>query len=285
MSVTIESWLKESQRLLSELSDSAALDSQLLMQYVLDCNRTYLFTWSDKLLSDQQQTQLAQLQQRRLAGEPIAHIIGEREFWSMPFKVSNATLIPRPDTETLVEAALNHIQQNPQQSGNGLDLGTGTGAIALALASETPNWQWTAVDKMEDAVKLAKINAENLGINNCQIIQSNWFSGVGDKKFDLIVTNPPYIDEEDPHLAQGDVVFEPLTALVAADNGLADIKEIIVKAKDYLITGGPLMIEHGYQQGEAVRALFLDNGYQNSITIKDLSGNERVSVGYLEYMS
>lgn len=263
-------------------SDSARLDAELLMCHVLDCNRTYLFTWSDKVLEPALVENFNQLVARREQGEPIAHITGNREFWSLDLSVNPSTLIPRPDTETLVEKALEIIDSQNLTQGRGLDLGTGTGAIALALASELPSWQWQGVDLSDDAVALAKSNALKNSIDNAEFNQSNWFSNVAKEKFDLIVSNPPYIDPEDPHLTQGDVRFEPLSALIAPEHGMSDVCYIIEKAKQYLKTNAPLLIEHGYDQGRAVRQQFTDNNYHNVRTFKDLGGNDRVTVGYFK---
>ena len=266
----------------SSISDTASLDAELLMRHVLGCDRTYLFTWSDKSLSEQQLEAFNKAVERRKAGEPIAHITGQREFWSLSLAVNPSTLIPRPDTETLVEVALDIAVNLELEHGQGLDLGTGTGAIALALASELPNWDWQGVDLSEDAVSLAKSNAMKNKVTNISFCQSNWFENVAEREFDLIVSNPPYIDPKDPHLAEGDVRFEPLSALIAADNGMADVCYIIEKAKNYLKDDAALLIEHGYDQGTAVRQCFIDNDYHAVQTFKDLAGNERVSVGYLK---
>lgn len=263
---------------LANCSDSAKLDAQVLLSFVLDKPTSYLLAWPEKSVSVEIVERFIELVERRLQGEPIAYIIGEREFWSLPLKVSPATLIPRPDTEILVELVLDHylVQSNLRC----LDLGTGTGAIALALASEQPNWQVEAIDFNPDAVLLAQTNAKNLAIGNVDIYQSDWFSAVSStKEFDVIVSNPPYIDQDDPHLSQGDVVFEPNSALVAADNGLADIRHIATQAKSYFIAGGRLYIEHGYQQGRAVRDLLRELGYRDVVTAKDYSGNDRISYG------
>lgn len=266
----------------SSISDTASLDAELLMCCVLDCNRTYLFTWSDKVLTEEEQQAFAGMVERRRAGEPIAHITGQREFWSLQLAVNPSTLIPRPDTETLVEKALDIALASEDTDATGLDLGTGTGAIALALASELPAWQWQGVDLSEEAIKLAKSNAESNQVSNASFSQSNWFESVPNQRFNLIVSNPPYIDPKDPHLAEGDVRFEPLSALIAADSGMADVCYIIEKAKYYLKDGATLLIEHGYDQGEAVRECFIDNDYHNVQTFKDLAGNDRVSVGYFK---
>ena len=208
----------------------------------------------------------------------MAHLTGVREFWSLPLFVSPATLIPRPDTECLVEQALARL---PASACRIVDLGTGTGAIALALASERPDCDVTAVDRMPDAVALAIRNTQHLGINNVRVLQSDWFSALQGQQFDMIVSNPPYIDEQDPHLALGDVRFEPLTALVAGDHGLADIVHIIEQSKHMLTPGGYLLLEHGWQQGQAVRDAFTRGGYQAVETCRDYGGNERITLGHL----
>ena len=206
----------------------------------------------------------------------MAHLVGEREFWSLPLYVSAATLIPRPDTECLVEQALARL---PAAASRILDLGTGTGAIGLALACERPDCDVTAVDVMPDAVTLAQRNVARLGLTNVTVLQSSWFSALETRSFEMIVSNPPYIDEHDPHLAQGDVRFEPLTALVAANAGLADLDHIVTTSRQHLLPGGWLLVEHGWTQGEAVRALFTQAGYTAVETCRDYGGNERLTLG------
>ncbi|MDF2154915.1 peptide chain release factor N(5)-glutamine methyltransferase [Vibrio sp. CAU 1672] len=260
--------------------ESPSLDAAVLLCYVLGKPRTYLLTWPEKELLPEQQAQFDALLQRRLAGEPVAYIIGEREFWSLPLKVAPSTLIPRPDTERLVEVAL---EKTYQQSGPILDLGTGTGAIALALASELPTRQVMGIDLKQEAKELAEYNAAQLNIKNVTFAQGSWFEPVvPGTKFALIVSNPPYIDERDPHLSQGDVRFEPKSALVAADKGLADIRHIAQSARQYLEDGGWLAFEHGYDQGDAVRAILTQLGYQQVATEQDYGGNDRVTYGRFE---
>ncbi|MEI8652551.1 peptide chain release factor N(5)-glutamine methyltransferase [Pseudoalteromonas sp. Hal273] len=275
MSQTLEQAIAAGANLLAPSSESAKLDAQVLLLHILQKPHSYLFTWPEHALSDEQQSQFNVFIQRRLNGEPVAHITGQREFWSLSLEVNATTLIPRPDTETLVEQAL---KVTVPATAKVLDLGTGTGAIALALGSEMPNWQITAVDRVSDAVALATRNQQRLAINNVHVKQSNWFSELHGEKFNLIVTNPPYIESSDIHLNQGDVRFEPLSALVADDCGMSDIKQIITQSRDYLSSNGYLLIEHGFEQGEAVRHFFEKMAFVNIKTVKDLGNNDRVTL-------
>lgn len=266
----------QGQELLALTSDSAKLDVEILLSFVLDKARSYLLTWPEKKLSDEQLLQFTLLLSRRVEGEPIAYITGVKEFWSLPFAVSKATLIPRPDTETLVELVLDLYSDNKCMTC--LDLGTGTGAIALALASEQSAWKIDATDFSLEAVNLAQHNAKNLNLAHVNIYQSDWFEGVSKKlTFDIIVSNPPYIDVNDINLTQGDVRFEPTSALVATEQGLADIRNIAKKARCFLNAEGKLFFEHGYEQGKAVREILTDLGYKNPQTKHDLNGHERVT--------
>ncbi|ODS13478.1 peptide chain release factor N(5)-glutamine methyltransferase [Pseudoalteromonas tetraodonis] len=276
MNLTVENAITTGANLLASSSDSAKLDAQVLLLNILQKPRSYLFTWPEKQLTDEQYQAFQRACERRLQGEPVSHITGYREFWSLQLEVNPTTLIPRPDTETLVELALSCNVPNDAKV---LDLGTGTGAIALALGSEMPTWDIIAVDRIDDAVALAKRNQKRLAINNVCVKQSNWFSALNNKKFDLIVTNPPYIEYNDKHLHQGDVRFEPLSALVADDAGLADIKQIITQSRDYLHSNGYLLIEHGFEQSAAVRHIFNQMAFINVSTVKDLGNNDRVTFG------
>jgi len=267
--------INQGQQLLVAFSDTAKLDCKILLAFVLDKETSYLLTWPEKKLSETQFQAFMLLFNRRLKGEPIAYIIQEREFWSLPFYVSPATLIPRPDTELLVEHILARHHQSELTC---LDLGTGTGAIALALASEQPTWNIDAIDFSYEAIALAKKNAQRLQLPNVKIYQSDWFSTVAqDKQFNIIVSNPPYIDENDEHLSEGDVRFEPLSALVASDNGYSDIKQIAKNSLKYLENKGALYFEHGFEQAEGVRKILMQLGYRNIETLQDYSGNDRVT--------
>ncbi|MCG3732395.1 peptide chain release factor N(5)-glutamine methyltransferase [Vibrio cincinnatiensis] len=280
MSMNIEALVALAKTRLAESgSDSPSLDAAVLLCHVLQKPRSYLLTWPEKILTAEQQTEFDTLLTRRLSGEPVAYIIGEREFWSLPLKVSPSTLIPRPDTERLVELALEKAEQIP---GDILDLGTGTGAIALALASELPARHVFGVDLRHEAQQLAIENSQRLQITNVTFLQGSWFTPLVEGiKFALIVSNPPYIEESDPHLEQGDVRFEPKSALVAEDNGLADIKYIAQTAREYLLAEGWLLFEHGYEQATAVQTILKELGYQAITTEQDYAGNDRVTLARL----
>ena len=268
--------------MLNEVSDSAKLDAQILLSFVLNKEINYLYTWPEKELNQEQLLAFNNLLQQRLQGKPIAYITGVKEFWSLPLFCNPSTLIPRPDTEILVEQVLNEAAENYDEVIHCIDLGTGTGAIALALASEHSDWIIEAVDYSEHAVELAKKNAQHLSISNVNIYQSDWFSRIEkNNQFDMIISNPPYIDEDDIHLSQGDVQFEPLTALVADNAGFSDIERIAKEAIDYLKPGGYLFFEHGYDQGAQVRNIFNALSYKNAQTIKDLNENDRVTFARL----
>ena len=277
---TIKSILTSSVQALAELSDSAQLDCELLLCFVLKKNRTHLHTWPDKELSKGELSKFTTLLERRIKGEPIAHIVGERGFWSLNLKVTENTLIPRPDTERLVELALESIPEKSKWTI--LDLGTGTGAIALSLAKERPSCFVTATDQSISAIDVAKQNTENNGISNIDFIQSDWFSNLENRKFDMIISNPPYIKENDPHLKQGDVRFEPLSALTSGPDGLNDIRVIIKESKNHLTENGILLIEHGYDQANDVCELLKQAGFSNISNFKDYNENPRVSVAYIK---
>lgn len=272
-------WLKQAVAALQG-GDSPKRDAEILLGFVTGKSRSWLVAFDETELLPEQLAQLDALLARRVRGEPVAHLTGEREFWSLPLRVSDATLIPRPDTEVLVEQALARIPAAPSRI---LDLGTGTGAIALALASERPDCQVVGVDRIEAAVALAQSNADTLGIKNATFALSHWFDALPATPFDLIVSNPPYIDAHDQHLSQGDVRFEPLSALVADDAGLADLRLLITKAPRWLVPGGWLLLEHGWQQDAQVRALMQQQGFLQVATVHDYSGNPRVTLGQIAF--
>lgn len=275
---TIKTALASAAALLN--NDEVTLEVQLLLQHVLNVNRAWLIAHADDTLPPEQHAAFETLFQRRLNGEPIAYILGAREFYGLHLKVTPDTLIPRPDTETLVDAALSKIPQNDHHNGiKLLDLGTGTGAIALAIAKHRPQTQVTAVDASESALKIAQENAELLGITNITFVQSNWFAELNNQTFDFIVSNPPYIEENDPHLNQGDLRFEPRTALASGVDGLDDIRKIIKHATTHLNAEGWLMLEHGYNQAESVADLLLQAEFTQIEHFQDLAGVQRVTLG------
>lgn len=254
--------------------DTASLDANLLLSHVTSLSKVMLIAHDEDELSKEQEDKFFSLINKRKTGYPIAYILGYKEFFGLRLKVTEDTLIPRPDTETLVEKALAF---NPQ--GKVLDLGTGTGAIILALKSELKaSIDAYAVDLSKKALEVASFNSQKLNLP-VTFIQSNWFSKLGDLKFSMIVSNPPYIQKDDIHLTQTSLPFEPIQALTSDDDGLLDIKLICKEAKDHLENGAPLLIEHGFNQGEKVRAIFTEQGYKNVATIKDLGGNDRVTFG------
>lgn len=254
--------------------DTASLDANLLLSHVTSLSKVMLIAHDEDELSKEQEDKFFSLINKRKTGYPIAYILGYKEFFGLRLKVTEDTLIPRPDTETLVEKALAF---NPQ--GKVLDLGTGTGAIILALKSELKSSiDAYAVDLSKKALEVASFNSQKLNLP-VTFIQSNWFSKLGDLKFSMIVSNPPYIQKDDIHLTQTSLPFEPIQALTSDDDGLLDIKLICKEAKKHLENGAPLLIEHGFNQGEKVRAIFTEQGYKNVATIKDLGGNDRVTFG------
>lgn len=257
-------------------SPTAALDAELLLGQVLGRSRTWLYTWPEHDLDPAQRHAFQALLTRRERGEPVAYLLGEREFYGRRFRVNADVLIPRPDTETLVDMALTLLPATPLRVA---DLGTGSGAIGITLALERPAWRVLLVDCSEAALTVAGDNAARLGANvdtRC----GSWLEGET-RDFDLIVSNPPYIDADDHHLSEGDVRFEPRSALVAGEQGLADLSAIAAQARRRLNPGGWLMLEHGHQQGGAVRELLRRQGFTGRRSRRDLGGNERVTLGHV----
>jgi release factor glutamine methyltransferase len=257
-------------------SPSAKLDAELLLAAALGKSRSYLRTWPEREVAASSAEQFSASLARRRNGEPVAYILGRQGFWSLDLDVASHTLIPRPDTELLVETALALLPATPLVV---LDLGTGTGAIALALACERPAWQVTGVDRVSAAVTLAQGNRARLQLANARFAASHWFSALIGQRFHLIVSNPPYIAAGDPHLSQGDVRFEPSSALVAGVDGLDDIRTIIQQAPQHLEAGGWLLLEHGFDQASAVRELLSGQGFLSVQSRLDLGGHQRISLG------
>lgn len=258
-------------------SPTARLDIELLLAAALGKPRSFLHTWPERIVSTEAALAFAGYLERRRAGEPVAYILGQQGFWKLDLEVAPHTLIPRPETEMLVEAALELVPAFA--SAQVLDLGTGTGAIALALANERQQWKVTAVDRVPEAVALAERNRKRLHLDNAEVLDSNWFSALQGRQFDLIISNPPYIADVDPHLAAGDVRFEPSSALVAGSDGLDDLREIIRQAPTHLNAEGWLLLEHGYDQGPAVRELLIRQGFERIQTRRDLGEHERITFG------
>lgn len=275
---TIRSRLAEAIALLSKQSESAQLDAEVLLCHVLGKERVFLRTWPERELDDEQiRSFFAYIEQRR-QGIPVAYLTGTREFWSREFLVNPAVLIPRPETELLIELCLN-LMPAEDQDFKVLDLGTGSGIIAVTLAAERAKADVYACDASTEALAVARENANRHGQHRIHFYQSDWFSQVPALSFDIIVSNPPYIDSNDSHLASGDVRFEPRSALVAERQGLADIERIAMAAPKFFAKPGHLLVEHGYDQQEAVKNLFINQGYHNVATHADLAGNPRATYG------
>lgn len=256
-----------------QLSDR--LEAELLLVHVLGKPRSWLFAHADDALDATHAIAFEALVQRRREGAPVAYITGHRGFWSLELEVTPATLIPRPETELLVELALKRLPAKARIA----DLGTGSGAIALAIAHERPQAQIVATDASVDALTVAQRNAVRLGLANVSFAHGDWLAPLAGHRFDLIVSNPPYIESADPHLALGDLRFEPVTALASGPDGLDDIRRIVDGARAHLETGGWLMMEHGWNQGGAVRAVLTTAGYRDVFTAQDLEQRDRVSGG------
>jgi release factor glutamine methyltransferase len=271
--VTVQELLRSGDDLPTE---SARRDTEILLCHCLGKPRAWLYTWPEKEVSPECAQRFSHLLAQRRTGMPVAYITGEREFWSLQLAVNSATLIPRPETETLVAWAL---ELPLPETASVLDLGTGCGAIALAVASERPLWQVTAIDASSQALQVARANAARVGLQRVSFLPSNWYEAVGEQRFDLLLANPPYIDGDDPHLACGDVRFEPRSALVSAHGGLADLDLLVTGAPAQLLDGGWLLLEHGFEQADAVRGMLLHAGFRQVSTRRDMAGQERISGG------
>lgn len=257
-------------------TDSARRDTEILLCHCLGKSRAWLYTWPEKGVARDCARDFEKLLAQRREGVPVAYLTGEREFWSLQLAVSDATLIPRPETETLVSWALELALPN---AASVLDLGTGSGAIALALASERPHWHVTALDVSEEALQVARGNAVRTRLTSVHFVQSDWYQAVTGQRFNALLANPPYIDGDDPHLALGDVRFEPRSALVSSDSGLEDLGRLVTGASDHLLDGGWLLLEHGFEQANAVCAMLHDAGFSQVSTRRDMSGQQRITGG------
>lgn len=266
------------ERLATRPHATAELEAALLLCHLLGKSRSHLYAWPDNPLTPAQQAAFLELLERRLSGEPIAHITGEREFWSLPLRVTPDTLIPRPETELLVERALQLLSTTPEP--RIADLGTGSGALALALASERTDAEIHATDQSDKALQVAKENAARLALDRVSLMHGNWFAALPPgADYHLILSNPPYIEFDDPHLQQGDLPREPASALVSGADGLDDIRLIAQQAIDRLKPGGWLLLEHGYRQGDKVRRILLTQGFIDVSTHADLAGQPRATEG------
>ncbi len=256
----------------------ARLEARVLLQHCTGQTHAWLIAHGNEMLTADQQAHFESLARRRLQGEPIAYIVGQREFYGLPFTVSTDTLIPRPDTELLVELALRHLPSGPCSL---LDLGTGSGAIAVSLAHLRPDARVTATDQSVAALHVAQRNAERHAAGRIHCVAGSWYAPLGAQRFDLIASNPPYIAAHDPHLQQGDLRFEPPSALASAEHGLADLRQIILQAPAHLNAQGWLLVEHGYDQQVACQELFRQAGFGRIETQQDLGGQPRVTLGQL----
>jgi release factor glutamine methyltransferase len=256
-------------------SDQARLEAEVLLAYVLDRQRSHLHAWPEAELSEEQTLRFAELVEQRAEGLPVAYLTGRREFWSLEFEVTADTLIPRPDTELLVEQALALLPAN--ENLQIADLGTGSGAIAISLAQERKQWTLCAVDRSFTCVHIAQRNANRLGVRNVAFVNASWCDALADASLDAVISNPPYVAERDPHLRQGDVRYEPVSALVSGKDGLDDIRSLLEEAPRILKNGGWVLIEHAADQSETIRNLLNTKHFINITTLRDLAGLERVS--------
>ena len=274
---SIQTLLSSASERLATVSESAQLDAEVLLCHCLNKNRSFLRAWPEHQPSTNQINQFEELILQRQQGTPVAYLIGKREFWSREFTVGPDVLIPRPDTELLIELSLDLLPEN--KPCKIIDLGTGSGILAITLAAERSLATVIATDISEAALNTARHNAKQLKINNVRFLSSHWFDTIPEQDFDLVISNPPYIADNDPHLQQGDVRFEPKTALISDEKGLKDIRLIAEQARQHLKLGGHLLVEHGYDQQTEVQAIFTQLNYRQVVTHHDLSGNPRVTSG------
>ena len=276
--LTISQALREGSDFLGTEIDNAYHEALILLQYATHRTKEYLIAHDEEIIREDCLSRFRHYLERRDHGEPIAYIIEEKEFWSLPFYVTQGVLIPRPETERLVEIALQHVPEN--ELCHVADLGTGSGAIALAIASERPMAQIVATDASESALTIAEQNKINLGISNIQFQNGEWFEAFSQEKFELIVSNPPYVADQDPHLQQGDLRFEPSNALSSGPDGLNDLRKIIQSAPAYLSHDAYVLLEHGYDQADAVIDLFEKSGYSQVQCFRDYGARERATIGH-----
>lgn len=272
----IDDALRHGTETLASYSESARLDAEILLSHFLGKQRSYLYAWPEVELSALVLNEYRDALAKRKTDYPVAYIIGHQEFWSLNLEVSPDVLIPRADTELLVETALGKLE--PLTSPKILELGTGSGAISLAIASERPDCLITATDYSHEALNIATKNQQHLNLSNITFLHSDWYQSITETNFDLIVSNPPYIDPEDPHMITG-IRHEPHQALCASNMGMADLEKIIEEGRNYLTPSGWMLLEHGYNQKKPVSELLTQAGFGAVDCIKDLAGNDRVSLG------
>ncbi len=277
MSLTIAQNLQQATEKLKPSSDSARLDAEILLAHVLKKDRIYFLTWPEELVSQPYQAAYLELLERRAGGEPIAYITEVQAFWSLQLKVTPDTLIPRPDTEILVQEALNLLHEDMNYTI--VDLGSGSGAITLAIAVERPHCHILGVDQSKQAVQVATENANQLALHNVTFQQGDWLSDVADSSLDMVVSNPPYVAENDPHMSEGDVRFEPTSALLAGPEGLAAYEKILPEAKRCLKQKAWLLLEHGYDQQNKLLELMQQHGFKETRGVRDYGGQTRVVIG------
>lgn len=274
--MTIAAALAEAQQAIGRL------EARVLLRHVLRCDEAFLIAHGDDELTVAQSADFGRLIARRAAGEPVAYLTGSREFYGREFAVTPAVLIPRPDTELLIELAL---QRLPANGGQVLDLGTGSGCIGVTIAAERPQARVTLVDASADALDIARLNAHRHAAANTNLMLSDWYAALADEQYDLIVSNPPYIAVGDAHLQQGDLRFEPRAALAAGTDGLDDIRRIVAEAPSHLVAGGWLLCEHGHDQADTCTALLQQAGFVDVFFARDLAGIRRVSGGRVKPVS